>query len=99
MRKTRLWSILLVFAMLLTLLPVTALADDTVWDGTAVDTSWYNEHTSDSEFTITTAAELAGLAQLVNAGNDFSGKTIRLGADIDLAGHGWTPIAPLESLL
>ena len=39
MRKTRLWSILLVFAMLLTLLPVTALADDTVWDGTAVDTS------------------------------------------------------------
>ena len=48
MRKTRLWSILLVFAMLLTLLPVTALADDTVWDGTAVDTSWYNEHTIDS---------------------------------------------------
>lgn len=92
MRKTRLWSILLVFAMLLTLLPVTALADDTVWDGTAVDTSWYDEHTSDSEFTITTAAELAGLAQLVNAGNDFSGKTIRLGADIDLAGHDWTPI-------
>lgn len=98
MRKTRLWSILLVFAMLLTLLPVTALADDTVWDGTAVDTSWYNEHTSDSEFTITTAAELAGLAQLVNAGNDFSGKTswVQILTWQGMTGH---PLAPLESLL
>ncbi len=60
-----------------------------VWDGT-IDTSWYNDYAT--EFTIYTAEQLAGLAQLVNSGNTFSGKTIYLGADIDLAGIEWTPI-------
>lgn len=63
------------------------------------DTSWYN--TINTTFTISTADQLAGLAQLVNNGNDnFSGKTIRLSADIDISpygegwndGKGWTPI-------
>lgn len=55
------------------------------------DTSWYN--TMDTAFTLTTAAELAGLAKLVNNGTDtFLGKTITLGNDIDLAGKNWTPI-------
>ena len=54
----------------------------TRWDG-AVDLSWYNG--TDTEFTITTARQLAGLAQLVNDKTDtFSGKTVRLGADISL---------------
>ena len=44
-----------------------------VWDGT-VDTSWYND--TDTEFVITTAEQLAGLAELVDDGNDFAGKTI-----------------------
>lgn len=61
-----------------------------VWDGTSTDTSWYNEN--DTEFTIDTAAELAGLAKLVNEGNNFANKTVVLNADIDLAGHAWTPI-------
>ncbi len=60
-----------------------------VWDGT-VDTSWYNS--TATEFTIYTAEQLAGLAQLVNDGNNFSGKTIYLGNNIDLAGREWTPI-------
>ncbi len=51
------------------------------WDGTA-DTSWYND--TDTEFVITTAEQLAGLAELVDAGNSFVGKTIRLGGDLDL---------------
>ena len=34
-----------------------------IWDGTA-DVSWYDE--SKTEFTITTAEQLAGLAKLVN---------------------------------
>ena len=63
--------------------------DIDVWDGT-IDTSWYNDY--ESEFILYTAKELAGLAQLVNAGNSFSGKTIYLGADIDLAGLEWMPI-------
>ena len=38
------------------------------WDGTA-DTSWYND--TDTEFVITTAEQLAGLAELVDNGNTF----------------------------
>jgi len=51
----------------------------TVWDGTA-DQSWYSA--SQSQFTITTAEQLARLRQLVNAGTDFKDKTIKLGANI-----------------
>ena len=54
------------------------------------DTSWYDS--GSSEFTLTFASELAGLAKLVNSGNDFSGKTVKLGADIDLLAYQWTPI-------
>lgn len=51
------------------------------WDGNA-DTSWYND--TDTEFVITTAEQLAGLAELVDGGNTFAGKTIKLDADMDL---------------
>jgi len=54
-----------------------------VWDGKA-DSEWYWENPKKTEFTITTAAQLAGFTQLVNGGNDFSGKTIKLGASIML---------------
>ncbi len=54
----------------------------TRWDG-AVALSWYNG--TDTEFTLTTPAQLAGVAELVNSNTaDFAGKTIRLGADISL---------------
>jgi len=58
------------------------------------DISWYD--TSISSFTLTTAEQLAGLADLVNNGNDFAGKTIKLGADIDLDGRYWYPIGDTE---
>ena len=90
--RTRLFGITLSFIMLISLLPVTALAGETAWDGTTVDTSWHDDNTSAAEFTISDSADLAGLAKLVNAGNNFSGKTIKLGADIDLGGKEWTPI-------
>ena len=64
----------------------------TPWNGTDVDISWYVGHESDTEFSISTAAQLAGLAKLVNDGNNFSGKTLKLTADIDLGGNEWTPI-------
>ena len=51
------------------------------WDGTS-DTSWYND--TDTEFTLTTAEQLAGLAELVDGGNTFEGKTIKLDKDFDL---------------
>ena len=59
-----------------------AWAQGNVWNGTA-NTDWYGDG-SETEFTITTAAQLAGLAELVNGGNDFAGRTITLGADIIL---------------
>lgn len=73
-----------------------------VWDGTT-DTSWYENNKDAAEFSIGTAAELAGLAALVNGtakdaeGNpiaavNFKGKTIKLTADIDLNNQVWTPI-------
>lgn len=73
-----------------------------VWDGTD-DTSWYENNKDATEFSIGTAAELAGLAALVNgtakdADNNsidavnFSRKTIKLTADIDLGNQAWTPI-------
>lgn len=47
------------------------------WDGTAVDTSWYAGHENETKFSIGTAAELAGLAALVNGtAKDAEGKPI-----------------------
>ena len=59
------------------------------WMGEA-DTAWYND--TDTEFVINTAEELAGLAKLVNEGNSFAKKTVKLGEDINLGGATWTPI-------
>ena len=69
----------------------------TPWNGTDVDISWYVGHESDTEFSISTAAQLAGLAKLVNDGTNFSGKTIVLTADIDLNNQAWTPIGNGDS--
>ncbi len=47
------------------------------------ETGWYDPNVS--EFTIRTARELAGFALLVKQGNDFAGKTVKLGNDISLS--------------
>ena len=65
-----------------------------VWDGTA-DTSWYTSAPDASEYHISTAEQLAGLAQLVNADpgtTNFAGKTFYLDNDLDLSGHEWISI-------
>lgn len=87
--KKRLLASILSLVLIVTLLPTAALAAGE-WDGTSVDTDWYN--TTNTEFTIDSAAKLAGLAQLVNKGITFQGQTIKLGADIDLGNEEWTPI-------
>ena len=100
--KKKIASLALVLALCLSLLPVTAFAegDDEAstevqtW-GDLADTSWYIDHESENEYHISTAAQLAGLAQLVNADQgktNFSGKTFYLDNDIDLAGHEWISI-------
>lgn len=94
--KKRFGSLLLILALCFTLLPTAAFAADSTdaWDGTA-DTSWYTDHEADPEYRITTAEQLAGLAQLVNDKVTpvlFEGKTIYLDNDLDLSDTQWTPI-------
>ncbi|MCL2281726.1 MAG: hypothetical protein FWC26_00225 [Fibromonadales bacterium] len=55
----------------------------------AQDLSWYND--TDDAFELSNATKLNGLRQLVNNGNAFEGKTIKLASNIALAGN-WTPI-------
>ena len=66
---------------------------ETMWSDQAT-ISWYDS--SESEFTLTTPQELAGLSLLVADGNDFAGKTIIFGDDMDLIDHLWTPIGNFE---
>lgn len=95
--KKRIASLLAALALCLTLLPMAAFAEGTApdtWDGTA-DTSWYVGHETESEYHITTAEQLAGLAEVINKENapvSFEGKTVYLDNDLDLAGHEWISI-------
>ena len=95
--KKKLLSLLLALCLVMALVPMTAFAEGTSvdnWDGSA-DTSWYVGHETDTEYHITTAEQLAGLAQLVNADpgtTNFAGKTFYLDNDLDLSGHEWISI-------
>ena len=95
--KKKMLSLLLAVCMVLTLMPTTALAEESTvdtWDGFA-DTSWYTGHELDAEYHIATAEQLAGLAQLVNADpgkTNFAGKTFYLDTDLDLSGYEWISI-------
>ena len=57
------------------------------------DDSWYD--TNADKMTIMSAKQLRTFAGMVNAGTDFKGQTIKLGADIMLSGE-WTPIGTAE---
>ena len=106
--KKRIGSLLLILALCFTLLPTAALAaentqeptepqetQDTETWGDKADTSWYTSAPGASEYHISTAEQLAGLAQLMNTApgtTDFAGKTFYLDNDIDLSGHEWISI-------
>ena len=95
--KRKLLSLLLALCLVMTLVPMSAFAEENLadsWDGTA-DTSWYTSAPDASEYHISTAEQLAGLAQLVNAypgTTNFAGKTFYLENDLDLSGHEWISI-------
>ena len=109
--KKRMTSLLLVLAMCFAMLPTAAFAAENTQESTEpqepqetqnagtwgdkADTSWYVGHETDTEYHITTAEQLAGLAQLVNADQgktNFAGKTFYLKNDLDLSGHEWISI-------
>ncbi len=54
------------------------------------DISWYDE--AEDSFSISTPAQLAGVAYLVKTGRTFEGKTVTLSGNIDLDGLKWEPI-------
>ena len=95
--KKKILSLLLTLCLVMTFVPLAAFAEGTSvdnWDG-SVDTSWYTSAPDASEYHISTAKQLAGLAQLVNADpgtTNFAGKTIYLENDLDLSGHEWISI-------
>ena len=64
-----------------------------VWNGEAGEVP---EADTNGVITITTAEELAAFAAAVNAGTSYSGKTVQLAADINLANKPWTPIGACD---
>ena len=69
------------------------------------DYSWYTNATTAESYSISTAAQLLGLANIVNgttgdaniAQNTFGGKTISLTNNVSLAGIEWKPIGTVVS--
>ena len=85
--RRKIVSILLAALMILPLAIVGSLAAPIT-----ADTSWYDA--SKSEFVITTAAQLLGMSKV---GGNYSGKTIKLGADITVNtgdAASWATAAP-----
>ena len=57
-----------------------------------VNSNWGSNYDSITEFDIADAGDLAQFSKMVNEGNTFQGKTVKLTADIDLENQEWTPI-------
>ena len=62
---------------------------------TEANAYWYDEN--ESEFLVGTIEDLRGIAELVNNGTDFEGKTITLSNDIDLLSRPWIPIGTKDN--
>ena len=67
------------------------------WDGTA-DTSWYDPANPQTAYDISTAEQLAGLAELVSGNTTFAGVTFTLTNDMDLYCEDTTPAADGDPL-
>jgi len=63
---------------------------DEIFENIESNIEWYDA--SQSSFIITTKEQLAGFSYLVYSGNNFSGKTVLLGNDIDIECYEWVPI-------
>ncbi|MBC5722563.1 chitobiase/beta-hexosaminidase C-terminal domain-containing protein, partial [Flintibacter sp. NSJ-23] len=88
--KRKILSSIMALVMIVSMLPFSVFAEEGDTWAESASTEWY---TGDGdEYTISSAADLAGLAQLVNGGTSFQKKTIKLGENIDLEGKEWTPI-------
>jgi hypothetical protein len=104
-RNSKILALALAFVMLLTFLPAVSFDARAVGAPTPGDywtdsptyysTAWY---TGGSPYTLASAADLAGLAYLVNNGNAFAGDTIYLKGDVNLEDHFWYPIGGVSPI-
>ncbi|MGE4353319.1 MAG: S-layer homology domain-containing protein [Oscillospiraceae bacterium] len=97
MSKKKFLSVLLTLSMVLSLLPAVTITASAISAGITADYAWYTDGPSEEDgfYHIGTAADLAGLANLVNftdsaasgqsAAVPFSGETVVLDGDIDLS--------------
>lgn len=96
--KKKMTGILLALCLIVGMLPVSSFAEERsadTWDGTA-DTSWYTAGAT--EYHLTTAEQLAGVAKLTNdQTTNFAGVTIFLDVDVDLSGYEWSAIGQGDS--
>lgn len=79
--KKYFFSLILLLALFAS---ASAIHAQNYWNGT-VDKSWTGSGTVDDPILIATAEQLAGFADSVNRGDDFSGRYIELAADIYLS--------------
>lgn len=77
----------------------TVSADDTLWDGTTINTAFSGTGTEEDPFLISSANQLAGLAVVINTPASFSALTYnnanvfyKLTTNVDLNYKQWTPI-------
>ena len=75
-------STLMVLTLVISMATFAVSADDTPATTVTADKTWYNE--TQTEFTITTPAQLLGFAALINEDTTFEGKTLKLGNDITM---------------
>lgn len=85
-------ALLALAALVWIAVPVSARAETDVWDGMTASEFAGGTGEENDPYQISTAAQLAYLAQKVNAGEAYRYKYIVLTADIDLANKEWTPI-------
>ena len=94
-------SVVLVLCLLMMMIPTVLLvAADDVWDGTTIATSYAGGTGSEADpYRIETGAQLAYMAQQVNAGTNYGNTYFKLMNDIDLGDKYWTPIGNTSSLV
>ncbi len=67
-------------------------ATTSIWNGTDISTSFIGSGTEADPYQINNAADLAYLANSVNAGESYEGKYFILNTNINLNTKSWTPI-------
>ena len=98
--QTRIGSMVLALVMILTLLPVSAMAADvkSTTAATSGDTAIFaaGTGTASDPYVIQTPDQLRAFRDSVNAGETYQSQVIRLDASLSLDDESWTPIGIVD---